>query len=136
MSTSLTWNHNDTIGTITFNRKNTPVYINNLCRLNPLGRFYTKCPLTNKRGIDISTGVVSNGGTWSTAIAEFTKDKGVCLMVNYFNNHIWDQLKCLDVSKGDCFGYFTVVVCGNKFDNWDQRLWTEIAQKLIDERKW
>ena len=130
------WDPNAEIGTIKYNDKFVPVYIRNLAR--PFGvndKFRVNVPITNNIGIDVSTVVLGNSG-WIGQVTEITRDTGIQLIIKYFNEIIWDQLKPLDIPKGDGFGYFIVVLCGKKFRTWDRYFWADVVQRRIDENKW
>ena len=137
MSTTLMWNPNGSISSISYKGQNVPVYLSDLARPSGLNdSFRVNVPITDNIGIDISTIIIGENGRWNGPITEITRDTGIQIMINYFNERIWNQLKSLDIPKGDGFGYFSVVVCGQKFKNWDNYFWADVAQKQINEKKW
>ncbi len=136
MSTALMWNPDAVIGTIQYKGKNVPVYLRDLaCPVGPNDNFRVNVPFTDNIGIDVSTVVVGNSG-WIGPVTEITRDMGIQMIIKYFNEQIWDQLKSLDIPKGDGFGYFSVALCSKKFSTWDRYFWADVAQRRIDENKW
>ena len=54
------------------------------------------------------------------------------MMIKYYNEHIWPQLKCKDISKQDGFGAFCTYLCDIQINNWNVDMWKHNAMKLIE----
>ena len=54
------------------------------------------------------------------------------MMIKYYNEHIWPQLKCEDISKQDGFGAFCTYLCDIQINNWNVDMWKHNAMKLIE----
>tara|TARA_B100000575_G_C22891899_1_gene519011 strand:+ start:260 stop:703 length:444 start_codon:yes stop_codon:yes gene_type:complete len=57
------------------------------------------------------------------------------LIIKYYNEHIWPQVKCQDISKEDGFGAFCTYFCDLQINNWNVDMWKNNAITLIQRGK-